>query len=366
MSDVLQDLPAFVAESEPWFRSALRTLVEQPTVSPGVDDPKAILAGIDVARQLLSEAGAEIDVVPSGGTPAIIARAVSSDTRQRMRFRRRSRRRHGASRGPRRALRARFLTRSISVRIDVITIFPAMVRDFAAASLLGKAQERGLLDLRVHDPRDVTTDVHRTVDDAPFGGGAGMVLTPGPLFDIVEREQPPRPLFLLGPGGRTLDQPLARELAALDGFSLLCGRYEGVDDRVRSHLVDGEISIGDVVLAGGEVAAMVVLEAVGRLVPGVMGNDTSADEESFSDGLLEHPQYTRPAQFRDWDVPDVLRSGDHARVARWRRATALRRTMDHRPDLIDARGGLSDEDRRVLVEFSMLRPDDERPPDADR
>ncbi|HNG24457.1 MAG TPA: tRNA (guanosine(37)-N1)-methyltransferase TrmD, partial [Microthrixaceae bacterium] len=209
------------------------------------------------------------------------------------------------------------------MRIDVITIFPAMVRDFAGASLLGKAQERGLLDLRVHDPRDVTTDVHRTVDDAPFGGGAGMVLTPGPLFDIVEREQPPRPLFLLGPGGRTLDQPLARELAALDGFSLLCGRYEGVDDRVRSHLVDGEISIGDVVLAGGEVAAMVVLEAVGRLVPGVMGNDTSADEESFSDGLLEHPQYTRPAQFRDWDVPDVLRSGDHARVARWRRATAL-------------------------------------------
>ena len=208
------------------------------------------------------------------------------------------------------------------MRIDVITIFPAMVRDFAGASLLGKAQERGLLDLRVHDPRDVTTDVHRTVDDAPFGGGAGMVLTPGPLFDIVERAQPPRPLFLLGPGGRTLDQPLARELAALDGFSLLCGRYEGVDDRVRSHLVDGEISIGDVVLAGGEVAAMVVLEAVGRLVPGVMGNDTSADEESFSEGLLEHPQYTRPAQFRDWDVPDVLRSGDHARVARWRRATA--------------------------------------------
>ena len=129
------------------------------------------------------------------------------------------------------------------MRIDVITIFPAMVRDFAGASLLGKAQERGLLDLRVHDPRDVTTDVHRTVDDAPFGGGAGMVLTPGPLFDIVEREQPPRPLFLLGPGGRTLDQPLARALAALDGFSLLCGRYEGVDDRVRSHLVDGEISI---------------------------------------------------------------------------------------------------------------------------
>ena len=239
------------------------------------------------------------------------------------------------------------------MRIDVITIFPGMVRDFASESLLGKAQERGLLDVRVHDLRDATTDVHRTVDDAPFGGGAGMVLTPGPVFDTVEREQPPRPLFLLGPGGRTLDQAFARELAALDGFSLLCGRYEGVDDRVRTHLVDGELSVGDVVLAGGEVAAMVVLEAVGRLVPGVMGNDTSADEESFSDGLLEHPQYTRPAEYRGWSVPDVLRSGDHGRVARWRRAAALARTMEHRPDLIEARGGVTDEERRLLAEFSL-------------
>ena len=143
------------------------------------------------------------------------------------------------------------------------------------------------LAITLHDLRDAATDVHRTVDDAPFGGGAGMVLTPGPVFDTVERVSPPRPLFLLGPGGRTLDQPFARELAALDGFSLLCGRYEGVDDRVRTHLVDGELSVGDVVLAGGEVASMVVLEAVGRLVPGVMGNDTAADEESFADGLLE-------------------------------------------------------------------------------
>jgi tRNA (guanine37-N1)-methyltransferase len=239
------------------------------------------------------------------------------------------------------------------VRIDVITIFPAMVRDFAAQSLLGKAQERGLLDVRVHDLRDAATDVHRTVDDAPFGGGAGMVVMPGPIFETVERVRPPRPLFLLGPGGRRLDQAMARELAALDGFSLLCGRYEGVDDRVRAHLVDDELSIGDVVLAGGEVAAMVVLEAVGRLVPGVMGNATSADEESFSDGLLEHPQYTRPADFRGWAVPDVLRSGDHGRVARWRRAAALARTIEHRPDLIEARGGLTDEDRRLLAEFSF-------------
>jgi tRNA (guanine37-N1)-methyltransferase len=238
------------------------------------------------------------------------------------------------------------------VRIDVLTIFPEMVLGFASHSLIGRAREQGLLDLRVHDLRDATDDVHRTVDDSPFGGGAGMVLKPGPVFDTVEREQPPRPLFLLGPGGRTLDQSLARELAAGGGFSLLCGRYEGVDGRVREHLVDDELSIGDYVLSGGEVAAMVVLEAVGRLVPGVMGNATSADEESFSTGLLEHPQYTRPAEYRGWEVPEVLRSGDHARVERWRRAQALWKTQRVRPDLIAARGGLDEEDRRLMAEFA--------------
>ncbi|MDQ3293869.1 MAG: tRNA (guanosine(37)-N1)-methyltransferase TrmD, partial [Actinomycetota bacterium] len=180
------------------------------------------------------------------------------------------------------------------MRIDVFTIFPALVRAGAGESLLGKAQERGLLDVRVHDLREHTTDVHRSVDDSPFGGGAGMVMTPAPVFAAVEAADPPRPLFLLGPGGRRLDQALARELAAGPGFSLLCGRYEGVDDRIATHLCDGELSIGDYVLAGGESAALVVLEAVGRLVPGVMGNQASADEESFADGLLEHPQYTRP------------------------------------------------------------------------
>lgn len=172
-----------------------------------------------------------------------------------------------------------------------------------------------------------------------------------PVFAAVEAVEPPRPLFLLGPGGRRLDQSFARELAATDGFSLLCGRYEGVDARVVDHLVDGEISIGDYVLAGGEVAALVVLEAVGRLVPGVMGNQASGEDESFSDGLLEYPHYTRPATFRGWDVPAVLRSGDHARVARWRRAKALARTVRDRPDLIDARGGLSDADRALLTEL---------------
>jgi tRNA (guanine37-N1)-methyltransferase len=239
------------------------------------------------------------------------------------------------------------------MRIDVFTIFPAMVKGFAAESLLGKAQAAGVLDLRVHDLRAAATDPHRSVDDSPFGGGAGMVLLPEPVFTAVERAEPLRPLLYLSPAGRRLDQAWVQELAASDGFSLLCGRYEGVDERVREHLVDGELSVGDYVLGGGEVAAMVVLEAVGRLVPGVLGNEASADDESFSDGLLEYPHYTRPAELRGWTVPEVLRSGDHARVARWRRAQALARTRRHRPDLIEARGGLTEEDERLLAEFDL-------------
>jgi tRNA (guanine37-N1)-methyltransferase len=237
------------------------------------------------------------------------------------------------------------------MRIDVFTIFPGMVEGFAEQSLLGRARAAGVLDVRVHDLRDQATDVHRTVDDAPFGGGAGMVLMAEPILAAVEEIRPPRPLYYLSPAGRRFDQSVARELAALDGFSMLCGRYEGVDERVREHVVDGELSLGDFVLGGGEVAAMAVLEAVGRLVPGVMGNDSSADEESFSHGLLEYPQYTRPAELRGWAVPDVLRSGDHGRIARWRRAQALVRTVRHRPDLIDARGGLTPEEERLLAEF---------------
>jgi tRNA (guanine37-N1)-methyltransferase len=240
------------------------------------------------------------------------------------------------------------------MRIDVFTIFPDMVDGFAGLALLGKARQRGLLDVRVHDLRSATSDPHRSVDDSPFGGGAGMVLMPEPIFGAVEAADPPRPLLLLGPGGRRLDQAYARELVAGGGCSLLCGRYEGVDARVRDHLVDGELSIGDYVLAGGEVAAMVVLETVGRLVPGVMGNEASAGEESFSSGLLEYPHYTRPAVFREWEVPAVLRSGDHAKVARWRHAQALVRTLANRPDLIDARGGLDPADRAALAEFGLL------------
>jgi len=240
------------------------------------------------------------------------------------------------------------------VRIDVFTIFPALVDAFSRESLLGRARAVGLLDLRCHDLREHTTDVHRSVDDAPFGGGAGMVLRPDPVFASVEAADPPRPLYLLGPGGARFDQAKAAELAAGSGFSLLCGRYEGIDHRVREHAVDGELSIGDYVLAGGEVAACVVIETVVRLVPGVMGNETSAARESFADALLEEPQYTRPARFRGWDVPEILRSGDHARIERWRRAQALHRTVRDRPDLIAARGGLTEDDRRLLEEFDPV------------
>jgi tRNA (guanine37-N1)-methyltransferase len=238
------------------------------------------------------------------------------------------------------------------VRIDVFTIFPDLLAGPLDISLLGRARAEGRLEVRLHDPRDATTDRHRSVDDTPFGGGAGMVMRPEPIFETVEAVDPPRPLLLLSASGRRFDQAMAHELAALEGFSLLCGRYEGVDQRVADHLCDGEVSIGDYVLAGGESAALVIIEAVTRLVPGVMGNEESATEESFGvagPGLLEYPQYTRPAEFRGYEVPEVLRSGDHARVARWRRAQALRRTLERRPDLLP--DGPDAADRALLEAF---------------
>ena len=188
----------------------------------------------------------------------------------------------------------------MSFRVDIFTIFPDLVETLASASIIGRSRSAGTLDVRVHDLRMTATDRHRSTDDAPFGGGAGMVMMPQPIFDAVEAVDPPRPLFYLSPAGRRFDQAMASELVSGTGFSMLCGRYEGVDERVCEHLVDDELSIGDVVLAGGEAAALVVLEAVGRCVPGVLSNEASAAEESFSDGLLEYPQYTCQATTAGW------------------------------------------------------------------
>lgn len=245
------------------------------------------------------------------------------------------------------------------MRIDVFTIFPDVVDAYCGAALLGRAREQGLLDLRLRDLRSAAQDARRSVDNAPYGGGAGMVLMPEPIFGAVEAveaaEGLARPLLLLAPGGRRFDHAAAAELARSGGFSLLCGRYEGVDQRVADHLVDGELSVGDVVLAGGEAAALVVVEAVTRLLPGALGNEASSEDESFADGLLEYPQYTRPASFRGWEVPEILRSGDHGRVARWRHLQALRRTLERRPDLVAARGGLTEDEVALLAGAGEMR-----------
>ncbi len=238
------------------------------------------------------------------------------------------------------------------MRIDVFTLFPQLVDNFCSESLLGRARNENLVEVRSHDLREHTTDVHHSVDDAPFGGGAGMVLRAEPVFESFEKSGAPRPLLLLSPGGKPFDQAFANKLASLEGFSLLCGRYEGVDHRIREHLVDEEVSVGDVVLAGGEVGACLIIEAVTRLVPGVMGNAMSPITESFgASGLLEEPHYTRPAEFRGWQVPEVLRNGNHAQIERWRRAQALHRTLAKRPDLVELRGGITKDEQRLLEEF---------------
>src|ERR1700685_2801863 len=215
----------------------------------------------------------------------------------------------------------------MTLRVDVLTLFPDAIANYASTSVLGRASERGVWELHLHDLRDATDDVHRTVDDAPFGGGAGMVLRAEPILRTLD-EHPDiaRPLIALTPSGRPFTHAIAEELTALEGFSLLSGRYEGSDQRALDLAVDDEISLGDFVLAGGELAALCVIEAVVRLLPGALGNDESSLDESFSDGLLEYPQYTKPAVLRGVAVPEILRSGDHARIERWRRAQSLRRT----------------------------------------
>ncbi len=234
------------------------------------------------------------------------------------------------------------------MRIDVFTIFPGLIDNYLAETVVARALREGLFSLGVHDIRSMALDVHRSVDDSPFGGGAGMLMKCQPIFDSVEAADPPRPIYLLSPSGRVFDQRFAEELAQLDGFSLIAGRYEGFDARIEEHLADGAISIGDFVLAGGELAALCVIESVVRLIPGALGNQESVSEESFATGLLEYPQYTRPQNFRNYEVPSVLIGGNHKLIADWRLAQSLARTLQIRPDLIEKRGGLTAREAEVL------------------
>ena len=244
-------------------------------------------------------------------------------------------------------------TPSPRIRFHILTIFPGMFESPFSESIIVRARRNGLVEISVYGLRDYAHDRHRTVDDYPFGGGGGMVMKPEPLFEGVESVRQgasvdeDAPTVLLSPQGRTLTQSVVEELAGYRDLLLLCGRYDGVDERVRKHLATDEISIGDYVLGGGELAAMVVIEAGCRLIPGVVGSIESVQDDSFTTGLLQHPQYTRPDDFRGWSVPGVLTSGNHAEVDRWRRGESLRRTYQRRPELLES-ANLSDEDRRFI------------------
>ncbi|MFQ5839346.1 MAG: tRNA (guanosine(37)-N1)-methyltransferase TrmD [Candidatus Methylomirabilales bacterium] len=236
-------------------------------------------------------------------------------------------------------------------RVDIVTLFPGIFEGPLQASILRRAQEKGLLTVGVHDLRTFTHDRHHVVDDVPYGGGSGMVLKPEPLFEAVEAfRRPGTQVVLLSPQGVRFDHAGAVRLVAEDHLILLCGRYEGFDERVRLHLAHQELSIGDYTLSGGEFAALVVLDAVTRLIPGVLGAEDSAEQDSFASGLLDFPQYTRPPEFRGHRVPEVLLSGDHSRIQRWRRKEAIRRTLTRRPDLL-ACAPLSPEDHVLLAEI---------------
>ena len=221
------------------------------------------------------------------------------------------------------------------MHFDIFTLFPDMFQGPFSESMLKRAQERGLLSISLHNIRESTSDKHHVVDDYPYGGGAGMVMKPEPIFTAIEAIYQGGPIILLSPQGRLFHQHIARSLSQEARVTLICGHYEGIDERVREHLVTDEISIGDYVLTGGELAAMIVVDATSRLLPGVLGGEESTLEESHSSGLLEYPHYTRPPEFRGWRVPDVLLSGNHAEIARWRRKEAIRRTKASRPDLFE-------------------------------
>lgn len=221
------------------------------------------------------------------------------------------------------------------MKIDILTLFPEICRAPLNESMMKRAQENGVVDLRIHNLRDWTTDKHHVVDDAPFGGGQGMVMKPEPIFAAVESlRQKNSFVVLMTPQGKRFTQSLAGELSKHEDLIVICGHYEGIDHRVAEHLIDMEISIGDYVLTNGAIAAVVLVDAVVRLLPGVLGHEQSSADDSFSEGLLEGPQYTRPAEFRGWKVPEVLLSGNHAEIAAWRKQEALRRTRENRPDLL--------------------------------
>lgn len=241
------------------------------------------------------------------------------------------------------------------MRIDIVSLFPEMFDGPFGHSIIKRAREAGILDTVITNPRDYAKDKHRIVDDTPFGGGAGMVMKPDPLFfaveDILEKSsKEKRRILLMCPGGTTFTQAKAKELAGYEQLILLCGHYEGIDERVREHLVDESLSIGDFVLTGGELPAMIVVDAVARMLPGVLGASDSAEHDSFYNGLLEYPQYTRPREFRGWQVPDILVSGDHAKIARWRRKQSLKNTLLRRPDLLEAIQ-LDPADSKLLAEI---------------
>ena len=242
------------------------------------------------------------------------------------------------------------------MQFEVFTLLPEVFSPYLESSILQRARQRGLIDVRVHNIRDYTHDKHHTTDDTPYGGGGGMVMKPEPVFDAIEsvlglaspQTQPPVvPVILLTPQGRVFTQRVAEELARHDRIALLCGRYEGVDERIREHLITDEISVGDYVLTGGELPALIIIDALSRLVPGVLGDPTGAEDDSHSMGLLEYPHYTRPPEFRGWKVPDVLLSGDHGKVEKWRREQALLRTYNKRPDMLE-KAELSEEDQKIV------------------
>lgn len=258
---------------------------------------------------------------------------------------------------------------SLYMQFEVFTLLPEAMRAYLDASVLGNAQEAGLIQVHLHNIRDFTQDRHRTTDDVAYGGGGGMIMKPEPIFRAVESvlgdDVGKVPVILMTPQGRLMNHKVAEQLSGHARMALICGRYEGVDERVRAHLVDDEISIGDYVLTGGELPALVLIDAVSRLLPGVLGDEVASMRDSHAQGLLEYPHYTRPAEFREWRVPEVLRSGDHGRIAAWRREQALLRTLHRRPDLL-ARADLTEEEKDWLEGYSLAGGDGEtrNPPES--